>query len=66
MTLETFGELPAKSAMPSTARRCCLLHLITQNCCRNSNLDDSGISLLAFLSRTNLKLHNIRVTPKVG
>ena len=32
---------------------------------RNSNLDDSGISLPAFLSRTNLKLHNIHVTPKL-
>ena len=32
---------------------------------RNSNLDDSGISLLVFPSRTNLKLHNISVTPKL-
>ena len=32
---------------------------------KNSNLDDSGISLPAFLSRTNLKLHNIHVTPKL-
>ena len=31
----------------------------------NSNLDDSGISLLVFPSRTNLKLHNIYVTPKM-
>ena len=31
----------------------------------NSNLDDSGISLLFFPSRTNLKLHNISVTPKM-
>ena len=31
----------------------------------NSNLDDSGISLPAFPSRTNLKLHNISVTPKM-
>ena len=30
----------------------------------NSNLDDSGISLPVFPSRTNLKLHNISVTPK--
>ena len=30
---------------------------------RNSNLDDSGISLPLFRSRTNLKLHNISVTP---
>ena len=29
----------------------------------NSNLDDSGISLPVFPSRTNLKLYNISVTP---
>ena len=32
--------------------------------CKNSYLDDSGISTF-FPSRTNLKLHNISVTPKV-
>ena len=31
----------------------------------NSNLDDSGGSLPVFPSRTNLKLHNISVTPKM-
>ena len=31
---------------------------------KNSNLNESGISLLTFPSRTNLKLHNIHVTPK--
>ena len=31
----------------------------------NSNLDDSGISLPVFPSRTNLKLHNISVTHKM-
>ena len=31
----------------------------------NSNLDDSVISLPVFPSRTNLKLHNISVTPKM-
>ena len=30
---------------------------------KNSNLDDSGISLPVFSSRTHLKLHNISVTP---
>ena len=37
--------------------------LLAENFSKNSNLDDSGISLLAFLSRTNLKLHNISVPP---
>ena len=32
----------------------------------NSNLDDSGIYLPAFPSRTNLKLQNIFVTPKMA
>ena len=32
---------------------------------KNSNLDDLGISLAAFPSRTNLKLYNISVTPKM-
>ena len=36
-----------------------------ENFSKNSNLDDSGISLPAFLSRSNLKLHNISVTPKM-
>ena len=36
-----------------------------ENFSKNSNLDDSGISLPAFPSRTNLKLHNISVTPEM-
>ena len=31
----------------------------------NSNLDGSGVSLPVFPSRTNLKLHNVSVTPKM-
>ena len=53
----------------STARRCCLLHLIKQKCLlktfNNSNLDDSGVSLPVFPSRTKMKLHDISVTPKM-
>ena len=50
--------------------RSCRLHLIKQNCLpktfsKNSNLDDSGISLLGFPFRTNLKLHILPVTPKL-
>ena len=37
--------------------------LFVENFSLNSNLDDSGISLPVFPSRTNLKLHNISVTP---
>ena len=37
----------------------------TKNFSKNSNLDDLGMSLPVFTSRTNLKLHNISVTPKI-
>ena len=39
--------------------------LFAENFSINSNLDDSCISLPVFPSRTNLKLHNISVTPKM-
>ena len=38
--------------------------LFAENFSLNCNLDDSGVSLPVFRSRTNLKLHNISVTPK--
>ena len=39
--------------------------LFTKNFSMNSNLDDSGISLPVFPSRTNVKQHNISITPKM-
>ena len=39
--------------------------LFAKNFFKNSNLDDSDISLPVFPSRTNLKLHNISATPKM-
>ena len=39
--------------------------LFAENSSKNSNLDDSGISLPVFQPRNNLKLHNISVTPKM-
>ena len=39
--------------------------LFAENFSLNSNLDDAGVSLPVFPSRTNLKLHNISVTPKM-
>ena len=39
--------------------------LFAKNFSKNSNLDDSGISLPVFPSRTYLKLHNISITPKM-
>ena len=40
--------------------------LFVENFSENSNLDDSGISLPVFPSRTNLKLHSISITPKMA
>ena len=39
--------------------------LFAEDFSKNSNLNDSGISLPVFSSRTNLKLHTISVTPKM-
>ena len=39
--------------------------LFAENFSKNFNLDDSGIALPVFPSRTDLKLHNISVTPKM-
>ena len=39
--------------------------LLAENFSLNSNLDDLGVSLPVFPSRTNLKLYNISVTPKM-
>ena len=39
--------------------------LFAKNVSTNSNLENSGISLPVFPSRTNEKLHNISVSPKM-
>ena len=39
--------------------------LFAENFCLTSNLDDSGIYLPVFPSRTHLKLHNFSVTPRM-
>ena len=75
----TFGKLHAnsvlnkgKSAIPPLANGPEVLSsasdkakLFAKNFSKNSNLDDSGISFPVFPSRTNLKLHNISITPKM-
>ena len=52
----------------STAWRCCLLHLIKQNCLLKTFLRTlilmTQVSLV-FPSRTNFKLHSISVSPKM-
>ena len=39
--------------------------LFAENFSLNSNRDDLGVSLPVYPSRTNLKLHNISITPKM-
>ena len=39
--------------------------LFAENFSKNSNFDDSGVSLPLFPSRTNLKLPNVPVIPKM-
>ena len=39
--------------------------LFAENFSMKSDLDDSGLPLPVFPSRTNLKLHKISVTPKM-
>ena len=67
MALRKFGELPTvfstKVNLLSASDKA---KLFAENCSKNSNnIDYSGISLPVFPSRTNLKLHNISVTPKM-
>ena len=47
------------------AQRCYKAKFFAKNFSNNSNLDDLGISLLIFPSRTNLKLLNISLTPNM-
>ena len=61
-----------KSAIPPLFNRPEVLYyasdkakLFAKNFSKNSNLNESGISLPVFPSRTNLKLHNISITPKM-
>ena len=74
----TFGELPVVFLrkvnllypLYSMARRCCLLHLIKQNCFLETFLGTlilmTQVSHYLFSqTRTNLKLDNISVTPKM-
>ena len=60
-----------KSAIPSLFNSLEMLcsasdkaKLFAENFSKNSYLDDSGIPLPVFPSRTNLKLHNISVTTR--
>ena len=60
MALATFGNSPEMLSSASDKAK-----LFAENLSKISNIDDSGIFLPVFPSRTNLKLHNIFVTPKI-
>ena len=68
MVLGTFGELPipplfnSPEVLSSASDR---TKMFVKNFSKNSNLDDSRISLPVFPARTNLKLHNYSLTPKL-
>ena len=77
MAFRTFGELPIvlsrkvnlpyppindSEVLPSASDKA---KLFAENFSKNSTLDDSGISLPVFPSRTNFKLHNICVSPNM-
>ena len=70
LALGTLGELLIVSS--TKVNLLYLLYSTKQNCLLKyfaktflRTLDDSGISLLVFSSKTNLKLHNISITPKI-
>ena len=54
-----FNRPEVLSSAPDKAK------LFAENFSKNSNLDDSSISLPVFPSRANLKLFDISITPKV-
>ena len=73
LPIVTFGVLKkGKSAIPPLFNGLEVLSsasdkakLFAENFSKNPNLDDSDIFLLVFPSRTNLKLHNVSVSPEM-
>ena len=66
MAVGTFGEfIPhlfnLSKVLPSASKE----KLLAENFSKTPNLDGSGISLPVFLSRYNMKLHNVSITPKM-
>ena len=73
LAVKTFGELVTLFSrevnllyiLYSTDQRCCLLYLIKPNYLLKTFLTTLTLMTQVFHSRTNLKLHNISVTPKM-
>ena len=63
--LEVLSHVVCCCVIPWPGGACDKAKLFAENFSWNSNLDASGVSLPVFPSRTNLKLHNISVTPKM-
>ena len=57
--LPPFNDLEVLSSTPNEAK------LLPKSFAKNSNVIDWGISLPSFYFKTNLKLYNISVTPKM-
>ena len=57
--LPPFNDLEVWSSTPNEAK------LLPKNFAKNCNVIDLGISLPAFYFKTNMKLHNISVAPKM-
>ena len=78
LALRTFGELPIVlstkvnllyllfNSLEVFSSASDKVKVFPENFPKNSNLDDSGISLHVFPTRTNLKLHNISVNFQHG
>ena len=68
-SLMVFSTMVNLYFLYSMAWRCCLLYLIKQNCLLKTFLITpiliTWAPLADFLSKTNLKLHDIKVTPKL-
>ena len=57
--LPPFNDLEVWSSTPNEAK------LLPKNFAKNFNVIDWGISLPVFYFKTNMKLHNISVAPKM-
>ena len=65
--LKSLGDADIKEHLQESSKQAVqVVHkLFVENFSLNSNLNDLGISLPVFPSRTNLKLRNISITPKM-
>ena len=65
LALGTFGKLPIFNGLEVLSSTSDKAKLFAKNFSKNVDLDESGISLPVFPSRTNLKQHHVSVTLKM-